>query len=341
LLSASKNTLELAATDLEVGVRYRVLAKNDKEGSVVLPAKSLSQFVALLPENQITLSAKDGGLAIDSKEQQTLLKTLPPEDFPIIPTFQEGDMCIEVDTRTFFGGMAQVVGMTGQTKARPEISGVFVSFEQQICKLAATDSFRLAEQTLSFPKSQPMQTTFILPVKTAKEIIVVLGEQQGKTKIYTSPNQVIFDYSPEQPGKPAIQIISRLIDGEYPQYQDIIPKDFVAKLVLGKNAFANQLKAASIFAGKLNDVKLIVDQKKKGVELVSRSTDVGEHHSFMPALVQGENIETSFNWKFLLDGVLHMKEDEIELGLSGSESPALLKALRQEGYLYVVMPLKV
>ena len=173
------------------------------------------------------------------------------------------------------------------------------------------------------------------------KIIAVLGEQQGKTKIYTSPNQVIFDYSPEQPGKPAIQFISRLIDGEYPQYQDIIPKNFVAKLVIEKNAFANQLRAASIFAGKLNDVKLIVDQKKKGVELVSRSPDVGEHHSFVAAQVQGENIETSFNWRFLLDGVLHMKEDEIELGLSGPESPALLKALRQEGYLYVVMPLKV
>lgn len=341
LLSASKNTLELAATDLEMGMRYKILAKNEKEGGVVLPARSLSQFIALLPENQIILSTKESGLSIDSRGQQTLLKTLPPEDFPIIPTFREGDMFIEVEARTFFGGMAQVVGMAGQTQARPEISGVFVSFQQQICKLAATDSFRLAEQTLSFSKGQPVQTTFILPAKTAREIIAVFGEQQGKTKIYTSPSQVIFDYSPEQPGRPAIQIVSRLIDGEYPQYQDIIPKDFVAKLVVEKNAFMNQLKAASIFAGKLNDVKLIVDQKKKGVELVSKSTDVGEHHSFVAAQVQGENIETSFNWKFLLDGVMHMKEDEIELGLSGPESPAMLKAPRQEGYLYVLMPLKV
>ena len=215
LLSASKNTLELAATDLEVGIRYRILAKNEKEGSVVLPARSLSQFIALLPENQVALSTKGEGLSIDSEGQQTLLKTLPPEDFPIIPTFQEGDACIEVETRVFFGGMAQVVGMAGQTQARPEISGVFVSFQRQTCKLAATDSFRLAEQTLSFPKAQPAQTTFILPAKAAREIIAVLGDQQGKTKIYASPSQVIFDYSPEQPGKPSIQIISRLIDGEF------------------------------------------------------------------------------------------------------------------------------
>ena len=341
LLSASKNTLELAATDLEVGIRYRILAKNEKEGSVVLPARSLSQFIALLPENQVALSTKGEGLSIDSEGQQTLLKTLPPEDFPIIPTFQEGDACIEVETRVFFGGMAQVVGMAGQTQARPEISGVFVSFQRQTCKLAATDSFRLAEQTLSFPKAQPAQTTFILPAKAAREIIAVLGDQQGKTKIYASPSQVIFDYSPEQPGKPSIQIISRLIDGEYPQYQDIIPKDFVAKLVVAKSAFVNQLKAASIFAGKLNDVKLIVDQKKKGVELVSRSADVGEHRSFLAGQVQGENIEASFNWRFLLDGVMHMQEEEIEIGLSGPESPTAVRALRQEGYLYVVMPLKV
>lgn len=341
LISATKNIVELAATDLEIGIRYKILARNEKEGTCVLPARSLSQFIALLPENQVTLTTKESGLTIDSKEQQSRLKTLPPEEFPIIPTFQEGDAYIEVETNAFFGGMAQVAGMAGQTQARPEISGVFVSFAQQTCKLAATDSFRLAEQTLSFPKVQSSQAAFILPAKTAREAISVLGDQQGTTKIYTSPSQVIFDYSPEQPGRPAIQIISRLIDGEYPQYQDIIPKEFVAKLVVEKDAFINQLKAASIFAGKLNDVKVMVDQKKKGVELVSQSADIGEHHSFLSAQVQGENIEVSFNWKFLLDGVIHMKEDEIELGLSGPESPAILRAPHREGYLYVIMPLKV
>ena len=88
-------------------------------------------------------------------------------------------------------------------------------------------------------------------------------------------------------------------------------------------------------------MKLVVDQKKKGVELISKSTDVGEHASFVPAQTQGGGIETSFNWKFLLDGAARIKGDEIEIGLSGSESPAILKSLRKEGYLYVLMPLKV
>ena len=341
LVSAAKNTVELSATDLEIGIRYTLLAKNEKEGSCVLPARSLSQFISLLPENQITLTTKEAGLTIDSKEQQTLLKTLPAEDFPIIPTFKEGEAFVEVETHPFFEGMGQVASMAGQTQARPEISGVFVSFSQQTCKLAATDSFRLAEQTLSFSKSQPLQTTFILPAKTARELVAVLGELPGKTRIYVSPNQAVFDYIPEQPGKPAIQIISRLIEGEYPQYQDIIPKDFAAKVVVDKDAFANQLKAASIFSGKLNDVKFAVNQKKKGVELTAKSTDVGEHTSFLAAQVQGGDVETSFNWKFLLDGVMHMKGDEIELGISGAESPAILKSVRKGEYLYVLMPLKV
>ena len=341
LVSAAKNTVELSATDLEIGIRYTLLAKNEKEGSCVLPARSLSQFISLLPENQITLTTKEAGLTIDSKEQQSRLKTLPAEDFPIIPTFKEGEAFVEVETHPFFEGMGQVASMAGQTQARPEISGVFVSFSQQTCKLAATDSFRLAEQTLSFSKSQPLQTTFILPAKTARELVAVLGELPGKTRIYVSPNQAVFDYIPEQPGKPAIQIISRLIEGEYPQYQDIIPKDFAAKVVVDKDAFANQLKAASIFSGKLNDVKFAVNQKKKGVELTAKSTDVGEHTSFLAAQVQGGDVETSFNWKFLLDGVMHMKGDEIELGISGAESPAILKSVRKGEYLYVLMPLKV
>src|SRR3989338_4226628 len=341
LVSAAKNTVELSATDLEIGIRYTLLAKNEKEGSCVLPARSLSQFISLLPENQITLTTKEAGLTIDSKEQQTLLKTLPAEDFPIIRMLKEGEAFVEVETHPFFEGMGQVASMAGQTQARPEISGVFVSFSQQTCKLAATDSFRLAEQTLSFSKSQPLQTTFILPAKTARELVAVLGELPGKTRIYVSPNQAVFDYIPEQPGKPAIQIISRLIEGEYPQYQDIIPKDFAAKVVVDKDAFANQMKAASIFSGKLNDVKFAVNQKKKGVELTAKSTDVGEHTSFLAAQVQGGDVETSFNWKFLLDGVMHMKGDEIELGISGAESPAILKSVRKGEYLYVLMPLKV
>lgn len=341
LVSAVKNSIELAATDLEVGIRYKILAKNEKEGSCVLQTRSLSQFIALLPENQVVLAARDTGLAIESKAQQALLRTLPAEDFPIIPTFKEGDSGVEVETRPFFEGMGRVVGMVGQTQARPEISGVFISFSQQTCVLAATDSFRLAEQTLSFSKAQPLQTTCILPAKTARELVAVLGEEQGKTTIYVSPSQAVFDYSPEQPGKPAVQVVSRLIEGEYPQYQDIIPKDFMARIVVDKNAFVNQLKAAAIFTGKLNDVRLSVDQKKKGLVLVSKSADVGEHTSFISAQTQGRDIETSFNWKFLLDGVLHIKEDEIELGLSGPESPALLKSARAGGYLYVLMPLKV
>lgn len=341
LISATKNVVELAATDLEIGIRYRVLAKNEKEGSCALPARSLSQFVALLPENQVTLTVKESGLAIDSKEQQTLLKTLPAEDFPIIPTFKEEDAFVGVETRPFFEGMDRVMGMAGQTQARPEISGVFISFSQQVCKLAATDSFRLAEQTLPLSKGQSSQTTFILPAKTARELVAVLGGQQGETRVFVSSSQVVFDYVPEQPGKPAVQIVSRLIEGEYPQYQDIIPKDFAAKLVIDKNAFINRLKAASIFSGKLNDIKLIVDQKKKGVGLVSKSTDIGEHTSFISAQTQGENVEISFNWKFLLDGVMHIEGDEIEFGLSGPESPAILKSARSGGYLYVLMPLKV
>ena len=311
-LVAGKNTLELSATDLEMGIRYKLLAKTEKEGGVAVPAHLFSQLVAVLPEKEINLSMEDGELRIKSEEHQTSLKTLSLDDFPIIPSLEGEENAVEIETGVFCGGLSSVVSIPGQNQARPEISGVFISIQKEGIRFAATDSFRLAEKSVSFSKVQHIEVSFILPQKTARELGAIFSELPGRMKLYVSSTQVLFDYSAkEEIGQPSLQVVSRLIEGEYPHYQDIIPRDFITKVRVLKQELMSRIKAAAVFSGKMQDTKLVVDPKKKGLEISAESSDAGRHSSFLSADVTGERLEVSFNWRFLLDGLSNIKGEEV------------------------------
>lgn len=340
-LVADKNTLELSATDLEIGIRYKLLAKTTKEGNVVVPSRLFSQLVDVLPEREITLDLKGGELRVESKEHETNLKTLAMDDFPLIPSLQGSEESIDIEVRVFCEALAQVVSIPGQNQTRPEISGVFISIGKEEMKFVATDSFRLAEKSISFNKPQPIEISFILPQKTAKELISIFGDLTGKIRLNVSLTQVLFEYSAkEEAGQFSIQVVSRLIEGEYPHYQDIIPRDFVTKVRVLKQEFVSRIKAAAVFSGKMQDTKLVVDPKKKGLEISAESSDAGRHSSFLLADVTGEHLEISFNWRFLLEGLLNIKGEEVEIGFGGEDAPVLMRPLGKEQYLYVVMPVK-
>ena len=340
-LVAGKNTLELSATDLEMGIRYKVLAKTEKEGGVAVPARLFSQLVSVLPEKEISLSLEGGELKIESQEHQTSIKTLALDDFPIIPSLTGTEEATEIETKIFCAGLSQVVSIPGQSQTRPEISGVFISIQKEGIKFVATDSFRLAEKSLNFSKAQNSEASFILPQKTAKELIAIFQDLPGRMKLYISPTQALFDYSTkEEAGKFSLQVVSRLIEGEYPHYQDIIPRDFITKVRVLKQELISRIKAAAVFSGKMQDTKLVVDPKKKGLEISAESSDAGRHSSFLSADVTGERLEVSFNWRFLLDGLSNIKGEEVEIGFGGEDAPVLMRPLDKEQYLYVVMPVR-
>ena len=209
-LVVDKNSLEVAGTDLEIGIRYKMLAKTEKEGGVAVPARIFSQLVGALLEKEITLNLVAGELRVETKEQQTSLKTFTLEDFPIIPTLQGNEEAVEIEASIFCEGLSQVVSIPGQSQTRPEISGIFISIQKDGIKFAATDSFRLAEKTVSFSEPQSIEVSFILPQKTAKELVSIFGDIEGKIKIYISPTQVLFEYATkEEVGQISIQVVPR------------------------------------------------------------------------------------------------------------------------------------
>jgi DNA polymerase-3 subunit beta len=131
-----------------------------------------------------------------------------------------------------------------------------------------------------------------------------------------------------------------LIEGEYPDYQAILPQKFTTQIILNKDEFLNQLRAASLFASKINEIKLKTDAKKGVVEIFSQNPDLGEYQSKIFAKIKGKEIEISFNFRFLIDGLLNIETPEISFELNGPEEAAVLKGVEDQSYLYLVMPIK-
>ena len=343
LISTEKNFLNLSSTDLELGIRYWGLTKIEKEGKITVPAKILSNFIGFLPEKKITLEAKGQNLHIDCENYKTQINGLSVDDYPIIPKIENQDF-VELNTALLTEGMAQVVDFTALNQARPELSGVYFNFQKDKLQLTSTDSFRLAEKTIYFEKKTEKEYSFILPQKTARELINILSEKKGKTKLYCSPNQVMFEYPMPETPHPQIQIISRLIEGDYPDYRAIIPQKHEVQVTLPRTEFLNQIKTASIFSGKSNEIKVKVDPKKEGVEILSQNPELGENKSFLPGKVgyvsSPQEMEIIFNYRFLVDGLSNIKNSKVVFDLNGEEGPAVLRPEGDQNYLYVVMPIK-
>jgi len=339
LINAEDSFLNLNSTDLETAVKLWILTKIVKKGKVAVPVKVFSSLVSLLPNEKIILEEKGQGISIECKNFKNQIQGLNPEEFPLIPDFKNLEF-LEVDNRKICQGLSQLVSIASYSQSRPEISGIYFVFSKNILKIVATDSFRLAEKTIVLGTPVKKDFSFILPQKPATEIINILGEKDGKTKIYSSPTQVMFEFPMQETPHPQVQIISRLIEGEYPNYEEIIPKKFKTHVVIKRDEFLEQIKAASLFSGKINEVKIGANPDNKEIEIFAQDPDIGESKSVIQAKIEGEPVKLSFNYKFLSDGLLNIKSSEVVFDISKEDGPCILKPVGDASYIYVVMPIK-
>lgn len=339
LLSAEDSFLNLTSTDLEMVVKLWILSKVVQRGSAVMPTKVTFSFISSLPNEKVTIETKSNNLYIESKNFKTQIQGFSPEEFPIIPKFKEIES-LTIQNKNFYQGLSQVVAIASSSQNKPEIAGIFFSFSKNKLTIAATDSFRLAEKKLTLEGAAKKEYSCILPQKTAKDLVSILEGKEGILTISLSENQVLFEFPMEDIKHPQLQVTSRLIEGQYPNYQDIIPSEFKTKMMVKKDEFLNQIKMASLFSNRNNEIKILVNPEKQNIEIFSQNPTIGENKSSLEAKVEGVAIEVSFNCKFLIDGVQNIKSSEILFNISKEDGPSVLKPVGDESYLYVVMPIK-
>jgi len=341
LISTEKNFLNLSATDLEIGINWWSLTKIDKDGKITIPAKLLSGFISLLPNKKITLKTENNNLFIEYEKYKTQIKGMSAEEFPIIPQISDSEYVL-LNSRVFCQNLAQVCDIPVLSATRPEISGVYINFNKDLITIVATDSFRLGEKKIFLKANSGLKKeyTLIIPQRAIKEIINVFGDKESDLKIFFSSNQIMFEIKMEETDHPQIQLISRLIEGEYPNYKEIIPSKHSTQIILDRSEFLNQIKTASLFSGKTNEIKIKTNSSQKELEVSSQSSEVGSHQSFIPAKIKGDEADVSFNYKFLSEGIYNIKSSEVILELNGDSGPGLIKPVGDETYQYVVMPIK-
>ena len=336
LIETTSDGLALTATNLEIGIRKLVPAEVSVEGSTTAPARLLTDFVGTLPDDdlEMTLDPATQSLALRCARFDTHIKCIEAEEFPPGPRPDEGDR-LEVALDDLVGAVEQTQMAASTDEARPVLTGVLVQVQGGNLTLAATDGHRLAVRKLAAAGSSDLEASLIVPARALAELSRVLKGEPGKVEVIISKarNQVFFRAgSSEQ--------TSRLIDGNYPNYAQVIPSKSSTKVKVSTSELTQTVRAVSLFAR--DSANVIRVKAQAGTLVLSATTnEVGDSKAEMAADVDGSEIQIAFNARYVLDALGVIGEDEVELLFDGPLSPGLMRPPGKEHYLYVIMPVRV
>ena len=348
LLQTDHGMLKISATNLEIGVFLKIGAKIEEEGEITVPARLLSNFVNNLgAESTVSLSVIDQTLHIESGSSKAQIKGLSAQDFPIIPEM-EGDFLFSLSAQEVREVIPRLAICVSPDSTRPELSGINMLLQKIEVRMAATDSFRLAEAIL-VPKTENERNldifiektnSIIIPLNAVSEVFRVIGNDTQEIKVGIEESQIFFQVD-------NVRIVSRLINGKYPEYRQIIPQQFATKVVLEKDSALRAVKISGIFAGsKTGEVKFTVDEKKNTVTVQSRAEEVGENSTILETEISGPAQEAIFNPRYMADGIQAVSGPKLLLLMNSGSSAAVLRMAQGEKneevstYTYIIMPIK-
>ncbi|HRY27548.1 MAG TPA: DNA polymerase III subunit beta [Candidatus Moranbacteria bacterium] len=348
LLQTDHGMLKISATNLEIGVFLKIGAKIEEEGEITVPARLLSNFVNNLgAESTVSLSVIDQTLHIESGSSKAQIKGLSAQDFPIIPEM-EGDFLFSLSAQEVKEAIPRLAICVSPDSTRPELSGINMLLQKIEVRMAATDSFRLAEAIL-VPKTENERNldifiektnSIIIPLNAVSEVFRVIGNDTQEIKVGIEESQIFFQVD-------NVRIVSRLINGKYPEYRQIIPQSFATKVVLEKDSALRAVKISGIFASnKTGEVKFTADDKKNTVTVQSRAEEVGENSTILETEITGPAQEAIFNPRYMADGIQAVSGPKLLLLMNSGSSAAVLRMAQGEKneevptYTYIIMPIK-
>lgn len=329
LIKTSNNRLSISATNLDIAITHYIGAKVSEEGSITVPARLMQDFVNSLPGGVIDLDLQDTKLKVTTDKYKSTVNGIVADDFPVMPGITSGKKW-SVDGSVFKKGLQQVVFAASSDETRPVLTGVlFKTFDKNLC-IAATDSYRLAEKTLAKNKED---VDLLIPASSMQDLLRVLGDGEEEVKVTYDDQQVLFQVGD-------VELVTRLIDGKYPDYRKLIPEKFTTEAVLKRSDLLNVTKVSSLFAREsAGSVTIEISEEDQQLSIRSVASQLGENTATAAAKVSGSGSIT-LNSKYLLDalGVLH--GDLVAFSFNGKLEPTLLKDPKALDYQHVIMPLK-
>ncbi|MDD4477089.1 MAG: DNA polymerase III subunit beta [Patescibacteria group bacterium] len=340
LIKALNQKVEIIATNLEIAITANLRAKIEKEGSFTVPSRTLFDLVNLLSDEKVEMELEGSELKIICGKTATKIKGSPADEFPVVPAVS-GEKGFLIDAQNLKRGLEQVVFASAKNEIRPELSGVFFNFNRDDYKglvLAATDSYRLAEKKLALAQGQD-SLKVIVPFRAAQEIIHIISvsggsESEKNFRLLVSDNQLVARFDD-------VEMVSRLVEGQYPDYTQIIPKDFltVAEMPVAKTI--KEIKAASLFTTiGINAVLFNIKSSEGIVCFSSTSTQTGEHKSEINTEIKGPDNSILLNHRYVLDGLGNIDDETMMFKVINGENPCIFAPKNNNDYLYIVMPVR-
>lgn len=332
-LEAKDGQLKLSATDLEIGVTTSIGAKVDEEGSLTVPARLISDFISANSDESLDLESKATTLHLKSARYEANIKGIDSSEYPVLPDISKESL-VDLVISDFTQAISEVIVACATDDTRPVLSGIYFKFEKDNLYLVATDSYRLAEKKISLP-GLDSEKEFIVPARTMQEVLRIASAANGSEKIGISAtdNQVSFTFA-------GTQVISRLIEGAFPNYKQIIPSSFKASADIDLKDFSSAIKMASLFARQGgNNVKV----KFAGSEVIITSVadQVGDNISRVAAGVSTDSDEITFNAKYIGDILQVLPDKKLVFEVNDKFSAGVIRPEKAKDFVYIIMPLRV
>lgn len=326
----NKENLTIKSTNLDLGFEFKLKVKSNDSGDFVVPSGVLLSTIFSIKDEKISFSVVNNNLEIVTIKNKATIKCMPKEDFPSIPIISNNES-IKISINDLVLGFKSVWYSASNSTIKPELSSIYIYKDNEYLTFVSTDSFRLAEKKVH-TKLNTNFPSILIPYKNVVEIIKIFEGFDGIVDLYFDKNQIAFKYGD-------LYLVSRLIDGSFPDYKQIIPKEPTTTLILLKSEVVNAIKSSVVFSDSLNQIKLKVDSKNKTLIIDSKNNDVGEYTESIKASVEGDGIELNFNNKYLSDCFQSIFSDSLSFKFNGLGKPLIISGSNDQSFTYVLMPM--
>ena len=341
LIASDEGRLRLSATNLELGITCWIPARIEQEGSTTVPSRTLSDLINTLPADQVqlTFDAQTQSLHVQGGTSNNDIKCIDAQEFPPLPV-PDMDGAVQVNVADFKEMIQQVTFAASTDEARPVLMGVLVTVEKDQITMAAADGFRLAVRKATLSNALPSPISAIIPARALNELARVAGD--GEESIYMvmpkGRGQVLFRVKD-------VEVVPQLIDGTFPDYHQIIPRNYKSRTLVSTNAMLKACKQAEIFAREGSNVARLdikpaqSDMQPSEVEISATSEETGKNETIVEATVDGGGMLIAFNVKFLREALEAVKTPNVAMETSGPNAPGVIRPVGNEDYIQVIMPM--
>ncbi len=344
LLDAEGDTLKLAATNQEIGITSWIVARVEEPGRVTVDARLLSEFVNTLPHETVRLSTDPGRLVLKVRGPgaDAEINGIDAEEFPLFPRLEDDAFTATVEPQTLREMIGLVEFAAASDDSRPVLAGVLIRFEDERIVMAAADGFRLAVREAELDSGVLERLDIIVPARALRELARILGDRTEPIALKVTPNRGQLIVHTDD-----TEFYSRLIDGTFPDFRQIVPPEFATRLELSRDDFLAAVRRAGFFARDNNDVvrlsaKSSEDELAPGnVEVSANAAERGSSQSDVAAAINGPEGQIAFNSRYLVDVLSVLRSGRVMLGMNGANQAGVVRPLDSESYTYVIMPMVI